>query len=109
MNVMSPANPDWARRRALLGRELQRLAPDIVALQEVPCRPDLEVGHELLGPGYHVTPFSRAAGGGVGGVLAPRLPHRGGGDLDHRPIEREPALPWCATLIAGVEAGVGRV
>jgi len=109
MNVLGPANPDWARRQVVLAGELRRLAPDIVALQEVPCRPDLEVVHELLGPCYHVTPFSRAAEDGVGGVLATRLPHRVVEELDHRPIERELSLPWCATLIAEVEAGVGRV
>ena len=109
MNVLGPANPGWDRRRSLLARELQRLAADVVALQEVPCRPGLEVVHELLGPGYHVTPFAQVADDGVGGVLATRAPHRVIEELDHRPVEREPALPWCATLIVEVVTDVGRV
>jgi endonuclease/exonuclease/phosphatase family metal-dependent hydrolase len=109
MNVLGPANPGWARRSALLAAELHRLAPDVVALQEVPCRPDLEVVHQLLGPGYHVTPFTQVADDGVGGVLATRRPHRVIEELDHRSVEREPALPWCATLIVEVETEVGKV
>jgi endonuclease/exonuclease/phosphatase family metal-dependent hydrolase len=109
MNVLGPANPDWGRRRPLLARELQRLAPDVVALQEVPCRPDLQVVRELLGPGYRLSPFSHTGDDGVGGVLATRRPHRVLEELDHRDVEREPALPWCATLIVEAETAVGRV
>ncbi len=109
MNVLAPANPGWDRRRGLLAAELRRLSPDVVALQEVPCRPDLAVVHELLGDGYHVTAFTAVSDDGVGGILATRRPHRVLAELDHRPVEREPALPWCATLIVEVEAEVGRL
>src|SRR3712207_333972 len=109
MNVLGPANPQWERRRALIADELRRLDPDVVALQEVPCPPDLEVVHELLGPGYDVTPFGQVAEDGVGGVLATRGRHRVLEELDHRSVEREPALPWCATLIVEFETAVGTV
>ncbi|MGY1795789.1 endonuclease/exonuclease/phosphatase family protein [Geodermatophilus sp. SYSU D00525] len=107
MNVLGPANPDWARRSALVAETLRRLAADVVALQEVPVA-DGTV-EELLGPGYHMTPFSRAADDGVGGVLATRAPHRVVEEVDQRCTPRAHDLPWCATLLAEVDTAVGRV
>ena len=104
MNVLGPANPHWDRRRRVIGRTLQRLSPDVVALQEVPIGSAPEVVEELLGPGYHVRGFSGTADDGVGGALATRRPHRVVDEIDQRG-----SLPWCATLIVEVETAVGTV
>ena len=106
MNVLGPANPDWARRSALVGETLRRLDADVVALQEVPVD-DGTVEH-LLGPGWSVTPFSRAADDGVGGALATRAPHRVLEEVDQRCTERSRDFAWCATLVVEVDTAVGR-
>jgi endonuclease/exonuclease/phosphatase family metal-dependent hydrolase len=106
MNVLGPANPDWERRSALVAETLRRLDADVVALQEVPVA-DGTV-EELLGPGHTVTPFSRAADDGVGGVLATRAPHRVLEEIDQRCTPRAQDLPWCATLVVEVDTPVGR-
>ncbi len=108
MNVLGPANPDWARRRRLLATTLRRLAPDVVALQEVPVADGPEVVDELLGPGYSVRPFSRTAEDGVGGALATRWPQRLVEEVDQRCTPRASDFPWCATLLVEVDAPVGR-
>jgi endonuclease/exonuclease/phosphatase family metal-dependent hydrolase len=109
MNVLGPANPDWARRRDLLSRTLRALEADVVALQEVPIGDAPEVVEELLGPGWHVRGFSRAAEDGVGGALATREPHRVVEELDQRCTERSRDFAWCATLVVEVDTRVGRV
>ncbi|MGY1668676.1 endonuclease/exonuclease/phosphatase family protein [Geodermatophilus sp. SYSU D00696] len=106
LNVLGPANPDWARRSALIGETLRRLDADVVALQEVPVA-DGTV-EELLGPGYTVTAFSRAAADGVGGALATRAPHRVVEEVDQRCTPRAQDLPWCATLVVELDTPVGR-
>ncbi|PWW22368.1 endonuclease/exonuclease/phosphatase family metal-dependent hydrolase [Geodermatophilus normandii] len=106
MNVLGPANPDWERRSALVGETLRRLDADVVALQEVPVA-DGTV-EALLGPGYTVTAFSRAADDGVGGVLATRAPHRVVEEIDQRCTPRARDFAWCATLVVEVDAAVGR-
>ncbi len=107
MNVLGPANPDWPRRRRLLAATLQRLDADVVALQEVPIAAAPEVVEELLGPGYHVRGFARAADDGVGAALATRRPHRVVEELDQRCTERARDFAWCATLLVVVETAVG--
>ncbi|MGX5653913.1 endonuclease/exonuclease/phosphatase family protein [Geodermatophilus nigrescens] len=106
MNVLGPANPDWRRRSALTGGTLRRLDADVVALQEVPVAGGTV--EELLGSGYTVTPFSRAADDGVGGVLATRAPHRVVEEVDQRRTERARDFAWCATLVVEVDTAVGR-
>jgi endonuclease/exonuclease/phosphatase family metal-dependent hydrolase len=106
MNVLGPANPDWERRSALIGETLRRLDADVVALQEVPVA-DGTV-EELLGPGWTVTAFSRAADDGVGGALATRAPHRVVEEIDQRCTPRARDLPWCATLVVEADTPVGR-
>ncbi|MGY1715674.1 endonuclease/exonuclease/phosphatase family protein [Geodermatophilus sp. SYSU D01106] len=106
MNVLGPANPDWRRRSALTGETLRRLDADVVALQEVPVAGGTV--EELLGSGYTVTPFSRAADDGVGGVLATRAPHRVVEEVDQRCTERARDFAWCATLVVEVDTAVGR-
>jgi endonuclease/exonuclease/phosphatase family metal-dependent hydrolase len=109
MNVLGPANPDWNRRRRAIAETLQRLSPDIAALQEVPIGSAPEIMDELLGPGYHVQGFSRTAEDGVGGALATRWPHRVIGEIDQRCTVRAQGLPWCATLMAEMDTPIGKV
>jgi endonuclease/exonuclease/phosphatase family metal-dependent hydrolase len=104
-NVLGPANPDWDRRRVVIGDALRGLGADVVALQEVRAG-DLE---QLLGPGYRLTPFSSTSKDGVGGVLATRLPHRVLEEIDQRTAEHGEDLPWCATLIVELELPFGRL
>lgn len=73
MNVFSPANPDWAPRHRLVADAIRDLAPDVVALQEVPIESE-EVLRGLLGDGYHLSHFARPSGDGVAGTLATRWP-----------------------------------
>jgi len=109
LNVFGPANPDWSRRSALVADTLQAVAPDVVALQEVPVDDDLAVVHRLLGPGYTCHPFSRPAEDGVAGVLATRAPSRLVREVDQRCTPRAHAFPWCATLLAEAGTALGRV
>ncbi len=95
LNVLGAANPDWDRRRVVIRDALQRLRPDVVALQEVRSV-DVE---QLLGPDYVVTPFSATSEDGTGGALATRAPHRVLEEIDQRSVEHGQHLPWCATLI----------
>jgi endonuclease/exonuclease/phosphatase family metal-dependent hydrolase len=106
MNVLGPANPDWDRRSALTAETLRRLDADVVALQEVPVAGGTV--EELLGPGYTVTPFSRAADDGVAGALATRAPHRVVEEVDQRCTPRTQDFPWAATLVVEVDTAVGR-
>ena len=105
-NVLGPANSAWEDRLPVLKRELRRAAPDIAALQEVPAR-DHVVVTDLLGEGYHVTPFSHTADDGVGGVLATRWPHRVLTEIDQRDPARAGELPWAASLLVHVATPVG--
>ena len=106
MNVLGPANPDWERRSVLLAHTLRRLDADVVALQEVPVAGGTV--EDLLGPGWSVTAFSRAADDGVGGVLATRAPHRVVEEVDQRCTDRAREFAWCATLVVEVDSPVGR-
>jgi endonuclease/exonuclease/phosphatase family metal-dependent hydrolase len=107
MNVLGPANPGWEHRRVLLGRALQRLDADVVALQEVPIGPAPGIVEELLGPGWHVRQLGRPSDDGVGAVLATRAPHRPVVELDQRIRPAAEALPWCATSIVELDTAVG--
>jgi endonuclease/exonuclease/phosphatase family metal-dependent hydrolase len=107
-NVLGPANAAWEDRLPVLSRELRRAQPDVAALQEVPAR-DPGVVTELLGDGYHVTPFSRTADDGVGGALATRWPHEVLTEIDQRDPARPDDLPWATTLLVRVATPVGEV
>ncbi len=49
MNVYGPSNPEWDSRIALISDTLRTLAPDVMALQEIPV--DEESLEKILGPG----------------------------------------------------------
>jgi endonuclease/exonuclease/phosphatase family metal-dependent hydrolase len=108
MNVLGPANPDRERRHRLIGTTLRHLDPDVVALQEVPVASGPEMVEELVGPGYHVRSFSRAAEDGVGAALATRWPQRFVEEVDQRCTPRSWDFPWSATLLVDVDTPVGR-
>lgn len=104
-NVLGPANPDWDRRRVVIGDALRGLEADVVALQEVRAS-DIE---QFLGPDYQVTSFSATSEDGIGGALATRGRHRVLEEIDQRTVEHGEDLPWCATLIVELEVRVGRL
>jgi endonuclease/exonuclease/phosphatase family metal-dependent hydrolase len=107
MNVLGPANADWDRRLPVLASGLAAAGADVVALQEVPVRNAPAVVEVLLGPGYHVTPFTRASEDGIGGALATRWPHLVVAEIDQRDPTRPEELPWAATLLVRLETPVG--
>lgn len=109
LNVLGPANPDWERRRALIGSTLRALDADVVALQEVPIGSAPEVVEDLVGPGYTLRGLGEPADDGVGAVLATRGPSRVVDELDQRCTPRSRDFPWCATLLVEVGTAVGPV
>jgi endonuclease/exonuclease/phosphatase family metal-dependent hydrolase len=99
------------RRTGLINRELRRLAPDLVALQEVVRTPKRDQLAELLdGLDLQVThqadiqaeppPFADRYGGAA---IATQRPHRLVEVLDQR-VADAPDTPW-ATLAARVDLG----
>ena len=68
-NVLAPRYADGASRRAVLAREIQRRAPDVLALQEV-THEDVAA---LADDGWHVASslVLRRRGGGTGPPVAP--------------------------------------
>ncbi len=108
MNVLGPANPDWERRSRLLGDTLRSMGADVVAMQEVPVGEGPAAVHALLGPGYHVSGFSRVADDGIGGAIATRSSHEIVGEIDQRCTPRSRDFAWCATLLIAVDTPIGR-
>jgi endonuclease/exonuclease/phosphatase family metal-dependent hydrolase len=109
MNVLGPANADWDRRLPVLARGLRAARADVVALQEVPVRDTQGVVDTLLGPGYHVTPFTRTSDDGVAGAIATRWPHRVVAEVDQRDPSRGDELPWAASMLVRLATPVGQV
>lgn len=108
MNAYGPANPDWDRRHRLVGDTLRELDPDVLALQEVPVDAESDLAR-IVGPDYHLTPFSQADDG-VGGTLATRWPHRVVTEIDLRITDRaRDALSWTAALVVELETPLGTV
>ncbi|MBP0461032.1 endonuclease/exonuclease/phosphatase family protein [Streptomyces montanisoli] len=96
MNVLAPQYADGASRRAVLAREIQRLRPDVLALQEV-TREDVA---ELVGAGWHVVPHPRWSSDGVGAVLAARRPF-GHTTADTLQVTARTArTDWCGAVAA---------
>jgi endonuclease/exonuclease/phosphatase family metal-dependent hydrolase len=103
LNALSPQYADGPRRRAAIRAELQELAPDVVALQEV-----VRAEVDDLVPGLHLAPHPAEADDGSTAVLASRWPfvrvHRL--DLDVAPRARE--FPWGGAVVAELDVpGLG--
>ena len=74
LNLLSPDHADWPRRGPILRDELQRLQPDVVALQETVWGNGYDQAAELLGPDYRIARHSGRSADGVGAVLSSRWP-----------------------------------
>jgi endonuclease/exonuclease/phosphatase family metal-dependent hydrolase len=100
LNALSPQYAGGRRRRGAIRAELRRLAPDVVALQEVVRTAELDEAAELLGPAYHLAPHPAVAEDGSTAVLGSRWPfarvHRL--DLDVTPRARE--FRWGGAVVA---------
>jgi len=101
------------RRTAWINTEIQRVAPDLVALQEVcdPARRD-QLAELIAGAGLSYTTHQADVidlpDATDGSVLATRWPHRVVEILDHRPTADSDAHWW--TLAAAVEVpGLGEL
>jgi endonuclease/exonuclease/phosphatase family metal-dependent hydrolase len=105
------------RRTGLLNRELRRLDPDLVAVQEV-CYPDRrdQLGELIAGTGLRHTTHQADvlddlpphAGRYGGTAVATRWPHRVAGVAEHRPAGRGDRHWW--TLAVSVQVpGAGAV
>lgn len=105
LNLLAPDQADYPRRRPVLAAGLRALGADVVALQEtVPGQAE-----ELLGPGWHLAPHSGRSPDGVGAVLASRRPFGEVREVDLRVTPRASGFPWCAAVLAAVDAPVGPV
>jgi endonuclease/exonuclease/phosphatase family metal-dependent hydrolase len=90
------------RRFAVLNRELRRLAPDLIAFQEVIAAPERRQLDELLdGLDHHRTHQADVMTGPPPGAeryggtaVATRWPHRIAEVLDFRALDA-PDVPWC--------------
>jgi endonuclease/exonuclease/phosphatase family metal-dependent hydrolase len=98
--LLSPDQADWPRRRAVIAEGLERLEPDVVAFQEI-------ADDDLLGPGWSVVAHSQRSENGVGAVLASRWPVGEAREVDLHVTLRTESFPWCAAVIAEIEAPVG--
>lgn len=98
MNVLAPGYADGEARRAVLREEVRRLAPDVLALQEVTRRE----ADGLAADGWHVVPHPAWGPDGVGAVLAARLPFGARASDRLAVTERTSRTPWCGVVVAGL-------
>ena len=91
-NVLSIGNAEGAGRHEIARRGLAELRPDVVALQEVTRRADLDQAAELLGPEFEIVDLPGAPPDGAGECLASRLDVIDVATLD-LPIDEEGRLP----------------
>ncbi|WP_229076009.1 endonuclease/exonuclease/phosphatase family protein [Actinoplanes sp. DH11] len=106
LNLYSPENADYERRRPALRAGLAALRPDLVALQETVWGEEYDQATDLLGPGYQLARHSRRSENGVGAVLASRWPLGAVSEIDLRVTDRVD-LPWSAAVVAEVESPLG--
>jgi endonuclease/exonuclease/phosphatase family metal-dependent hydrolase len=103
LNLLSPDHGDWERRRPVLQAGLARLRPHLITLQETVWGNGYEQAGDLLGPEYHVARHSGRSADGVGAVLASLWPLGTIREVDLQVTDRVD-LPWCAAVVAEVEA-----
>jgi endonuclease/exonuclease/phosphatase family metal-dependent hydrolase len=103
LNLFAHQHADGARRHEVTRRELSRLSPDVVALQEVTCLPGFDQAAELL-PAYELVRHPGASDDGVGACLASRWPVSGVEVLDLTGVPGSSGLPWAAAVAVEVSA-----
>ncbi len=103
LNLLAPAHADWERRRLVLKAGLEKLRPDVIALQESVSGDGYDQVADLLGPGYRVARHPWPSPDGVGAGLASRWDIRVVRQVDLRVTERVD-LPWSAAVIAEIAA-----
>ncbi|HEY3683616.1 MAG TPA: endonuclease/exonuclease/phosphatase family protein [Streptosporangiaceae bacterium] len=103
INAMAPEYADGPARRANLRAELRRLAPDVVALQEVVRTDGRDEAAELLGDGWHIAWCSVRTADGLGSALAARWPFGRRREVDGGAPVRDGSF-WYVSLLAEVEA-----
>jgi hypothetical protein len=74
LNLLSPDHADWDRRRPVIRAGIERLRPDLVALQETVWGQGHDQTADLLGSDYHLARHSGRSADGVGAVLGSRWP-----------------------------------
>jgi endonuclease/exonuclease/phosphatase family metal-dependent hydrolase len=99
-NLLSSEQADWDRRRLVARSGLQKLRPDVVALQETVVGDGKEQAVDLLGPGYHVVESPARMGDRVGALLASRWPFQAAHEVD---LQVHPRVPSGAAVVAEVE------
>ena len=95
---------DWARRRPVLVDGLRKLAPDLIAFQEVVNTDEHDTAVELVGPDYHV--YHQATGllgDGNGAAIASRWPIRAAQEVEQQLSARTADFP-ATTLVAEIDA-----
>jgi endonuclease/exonuclease/phosphatase family metal-dependent hydrolase len=103
LNVLALEHAEGRRRLEVSRRELRRLGPDLVALQEVTRTEGYDQVLDLLGPGYVVADHPNPSPEGVGAALASRWPV---GEVRRLDLHLTPRadLPWAAVVVAEVLA-----
>ena len=104
LNLFAHQHADGDRRQQVTRRELSRLSPDVVALQEVTRLDDFDQAADLLGDQYTVVDHPGASDDGVGACLAVRWPVVSVDVLDLTRVPGGDAVPWSATVAVEVAA-----
>jgi endonuclease/exonuclease/phosphatase family metal-dependent hydrolase len=104
LNVLGLEHAEGRSRQDVLQKELRRLRPDLVALQEVTRTEDYDQVLDLLGPGYTVIDHPDPSPEGVGAALASRWPVRDSRRLHLHVTPRAVDLPWAAVVVVEVLA-----
>jgi endonuclease/exonuclease/phosphatase family metal-dependent hydrolase len=101
LNLLSPDHADWDRRRPVIQAGIERLRPDLVALQETVWGQGHDQAADLLGPDYHLARHSARSADGVGAALGSRWPVGVVHEVDLHVTDRVD-LPWAAAVVAEV-------
>lgn len=108
VNVLSSRFADGPRRLAVIRDELRRLAPDVVALQEVHLTGEVDEAADLLGPAFHRAPHPAVATDGTAAVLGSRWPPSRVHAREFDGTPRARAFTWGGVVVAELDVpGVG--
>jgi endonuclease/exonuclease/phosphatase family metal-dependent hydrolase len=103
LNLLSPDQGDWERRRPVLRAGLAEVRPHVIALQETVWGNGYDQAADLLGAGYHVARHSGRSADAVGAALASTWPLGTIREVDLHVTGRVD-LPWSAAVVAEVLA-----